>query len=86
MRFIPSRWLTKMASCGTLTEKKKVMTIFNRKFINLTITRDNLDRFFDIGISSCRETPLMFNIGFFGCCFWLSFFDTVPPTQTDERY
>lgn len=53
------------------------MIIGNRKIVDIFITRDSLDRFFDIGVCSCRETPIMFNIGFFGCIVWISFFDTV---------
>jgi hypothetical protein len=77
MRFIPSLCLTVMASYGTLVEKEKVMTVCNRKILNIQVTRDHLDRFFDIGLHSSRETPILFNIGFFGCVLWISFFDTI---------
>jgi hypothetical protein len=53
------------------------MTICNRKIFNIEVTRDSLDRFFDIGLHSSKETLLLFNIGFFGCVVWVSFFDTV---------
>ena len=49
----------------------------NRKIFHVQITKDSLDRFFDVGLHSSWETPFMFNIGFFGNILWVSFFDTV---------
>lgn len=50
-----------------------------RKIFSVMVTQDNCDRFFDIGLHSCSETWLSFNIGFFGCVVWISLFDTFNP-------
>ena len=59
--------------------------ICNRKIFHIEITRDSLDRFFDIGLHCSWETPFLFNIGFFGNTLWVSFLEKKIESIYDEE-